>query len=348
MKPCLLIATTNQGKFKEISALLHTLPLELVSLLDVGKNLDSRLVAPKETEKTLQGNALLKAEYYSKQTQLLTLADDSGLFIDALNGWPGVESARIGETDEARRELVIEKVGNLPEKSRSATFHECLALVSPIDKTSFFCFGAADGQILLEPRSLGSGFGYDPIFYLPELGKTYSELTVTEKNSVSHRGKALIKIKYHLNNTYGSQQIIVPFALIIRDGKVLMSQRSEPHRKEYDGKWEFPGGRVEFGETLVENLKREVLEEVGYQVEIVKLLQHIAVESQIYPTFSYQVFLVPYVCRIIGGDGQYNDSEVAKTQWVLPDQVLDYELIGQNASMYREILSELKSVIYKL
>lgn len=344
MKPRLLIATTNKGKFKEISAFLDTLPLELVSLLDVGKN----LVAPEETEKSLQGNALLKAEYYSKQTGLLTLADDSGLFIDALDGWPGVESARIGESDEARRELVIEKLRRFPEKSRSATFHDCLALVSPADKTSFFCFGSTDGQVLLEPRSLGSGFGYDPIFYLPELDKTYSQLIAKEKNAVSHRGKALIKIKYHLSNTYGSQQIVVPFALITRDGKVLMSQRSEPHRKEYDGKWEFPGGRVEFGETLAENLKREVLEEVGYQVEVVKLLQHIAVESQMYPTFSYQVFLVPYVCRIISGDGQCNDSEVAKTQWVLPDEVLDYELIGQNASMYREILPEFKLVISKL
>ncbi len=339
----LLIATTNKGKLREIEAFLETMPFTFLSLSDLKETVQ----APKEVGGTLWENALLKARHYAEKTGYLTLADDTGIFIDTLGGWPGIMSARVSGTSEGRVAVIGEKVKTLAQDQRQASFKASLALVDPLSKVDFLAHGEARGEMLDEPGGNGSGFGfdYDVLFYSPEVKKVFSELTINEKNAVSHRGKALIRIKHHLQNTYVAKHIVVPFALIVKDEKVLMNLRNDPHRPEYHNKWEFPGGKVEFGETMHENMIREVKEEVGYDVEIIKMLQHIAVESQIHKTYAYQIFLVPYVCNIIGGKGKFSDGEVLETQWFEPDDVLNHELIGENAKMYEELLPELKEVI---
>ena len=254
-------------------------------------------------------------------------------------------SARVGSTSTEQTDLTLQKMEEVPEDKRTAHFESVTALVDPESNVEFIAHGVTQGKILTKPVEHPNPFGFDPIFYLPEMGKSYAELTTVEKNAVSHRGKALIRIKHHLQNTYVAKHIVVPFALIIKDGRVLMNLRNDPHRPEYHNKWEFPGGKVEFGETMHGNLIREVREEVGYDVQIVKMLQDIAVESQMQKTYAYQVFLVPYVCKIIGGDGKFSDGEVLETRWFDVDDVLNYELIGENERMYRAFLPELKETI---
>ncbi len=335
----LLIATTNPGKIIEIKAFLSTMPFKLITLAD----LPDEIPAPIEDSGTVTGNALLKARYYAEKTGYLTLADDGGFFIKALAGWPGVEAATIAPTNLERNELVLKALSGKTE--RSAYFEAVLILVDPDSEVEFIAHGKCAGQVLEKKVVADNGFGYDPIFYIPEVGKTFAELAVHEKNALSHRGKALIRIKHHLHNTYVAKHIVVPCGLIIRDGKILMNKRNDPHRPEYHNKWEFPGGKVELHESMHQNLQREIIEEVGYEVEIVKLLQHIAVESQVEKTYAYQVFLVPYVCRIIGGELNPSDDEVLATDWFLLDDVLNHELIGENARMYTDFLPELKAVI---
>lgn len=341
MKRELLIATTNQGKVKEILAFLEHMPFTILTLADLPKP----IVAPDEITGTVVGNATLKARYYAAASGFLTLADDGGFFIDALNGWPGAEAANTAPTVEERSQLLLDRLAGVPPQKRTAHMQAALVLVDPDSGVEFVAYGKTEGIILEKPVATDNGFGYDPIFFLPELGKTYGQLTVNEKNAVSHRGKALIRIKHHLHNTYVAKHIVVPFGLIIREGKLLMNLRNDPHRPEYHHTWEFPGGKVEFGETMHENMVREIKEEVGYDVEIVKMLQHIAVENQMQKTFAYQVFLVPYVCRITGGDGTFSDAEVIESRWFDLDDVTNQNLIGENATMYREFLPELKAMV---
>ncbi|HYE60069.1 MAG TPA: RdgB/HAM1 family non-canonical purine NTP pyrophosphatase [Candidatus Kapabacteria bacterium] len=342
MKRQLLIATTNEGKYAEVYHFLETLEFDLVSLSDIKISINP----PEESGETLEKNALLKAKYYGEKTGLLTIADDTGLFIDALLGWPGVHSARVADTDEARRHTVLKKMKDIPLNERGAYFQSVMCLYDPTEKTSFMSTGKTGGIIAeKEGSNQINVFGYSTIFFLPEVGKTYGELTLAEKNSVGHRGRALLRMKYHLQNTYSAKNIVVPCALVIKDSQILMQLRNDPHRPDYHNKWEFPGGGVNFGEQLYDNIKRETMEEVGYQVEVVRLLQHIAVESQTYPTFRYQVYLIPYVCKITGGDGVYRDEEVLGVRWFDLDEVLDYPLIGENAKMYQTFLPELKETV---
>lgn len=337
----LLIATTNAGKAAEIKAYLGTMPFTLVSLLD----LPEIISAPEEDAGTVSGNALLKARYYAAKTGLLTLADDAGFFIEALGGWPGVDAALVPGNADEKIQTVLEKLGS--ETNRAAYWESVLALVDPDSGVEYLSHGKTTGSITNEKQGTG-GHGYDPIFLVPERQRTYAELSMVEKNAVSHRGKALVKIKYHLQNTYVAKHIVVPCGLIIQDGKVLMNKRNDPHRPEYHDKWEFPGGKVEFGETMHENMKREIREEVGYEVEIVQLLQHIAVESQMQKTYAYQVILVPYVCKITGGALNPSDEEVLSTAWFELEDVTNHELIGENARMFNQFLPELKVVVKEL
>ena len=143
-----------------------------------------------------------------------------------------------------------------------------------------------------------------------------------------------------------STSIQVAVGILIRpDGYFLMAQR--PEGKTYAGYWEFPGGKVEFGEQMHENMQREIREEVGYEVEIVHMLQNIRVESQQARTYAYQVFLVPYVCRITGGELKPSDEEVMETAWFDLDDVVNHPLLGDNDQMYRAFLPELKEVVAK-
>jgi len=334
----LLIATSNEGKLEEIKQFLDTLPFELIGLQDLKENIPE----PEETELTVEGNAILKAKYYGEKTGIMSLADDGGLFVDALDGWPGVKSARIADIDENRTKTVLDKMNNI--ENRKASFIVGLALYDPDKKTVFVTEGETRGTILKEVFVGGTNnYGFNPIFFVDDMKKVYAEMSLQEKNSVSHRGKALNKIKHYLQNQYRARDIVVPISLVIKDGKILSNLRNDPHRPEYHKKWEFPGGGMEIGENMQENLIRETKEEAGYDIEIIKMLQYIHVEYQ--KDYNYQVYLVPYVCKIVGGDGVYSDAEVLEMEFFELDELLNKDLVGENKKLYTKLLPELKEVI---
>jgi XTP/dITP diphosphohydrolase len=184
--PKLLLATNNEGKVREYKHMLKDLPLELLSLAELGIK-----TGVDEVGETLEENARLKATTLSRESQLLTLADDSGLEVEVLGGEPGRLSARYageGASDRDRVEYLLSRLKDVPEEKRSARFRCVIAIAQP-DGEVELCQGECRGVIALEPRG-EAGFGYDPIFYLPELGKTMAELSLEEKNKVSHRGRA--------------------------------------------------------------------------------------------------------------------------------------------------------------
>lgn len=181
----LAIATNNQHKLQEIRAVLGDSFEELLSLKDLGIDVDVE-----ETGTTLEENALIKARAILALSGIATLADDTGLMVDALNGAPGVYSARYaGEehNDAKNRALLLKNLNGV--KDRSAHFATVIALCYPNGKT-LTASGRVNGEILLSERGT-EGFGYDSLFFSTELGKTFAEATQAEKNSVSHRGRAL-------------------------------------------------------------------------------------------------------------------------------------------------------------
>ena len=182
----LLLATTNQGKVREYRHLLKGLPFTLVTPADEGID-----TVVEEKQETFAENARLKAVAYSGLSSLVTLADDSGLEVDALSGEPGVISARFaGEKagDKDNVELLLARLKEVPWEKRTARFKCVIAIAAPGGRTEL-CHGECQGLIAFEPRG-ENGFGYDPVFYLPEFGKTIAELPMEIKNRVSHRGKA--------------------------------------------------------------------------------------------------------------------------------------------------------------
>lgn len=181
----LAIATNNQHKLQEIRAILGDSFDELLSLKDLGIDVDVE-----ETGTTLEENALIKARAILALSGIATLADDTGLMVDALNGAPGVYSARYaGEehNDAKNRALLLKNLDGV--KDRSAHFATVIALCYPDGKT-LTASGCVNGEILLSERGT-EGFGYDSLFFSTELGETFAEATQAEKNSVSHRGRAL-------------------------------------------------------------------------------------------------------------------------------------------------------------
>ncbi|HET6982244.1 MAG TPA: RdgB/HAM1 family non-canonical purine NTP pyrophosphatase [Myxococcaceae bacterium] len=179
----LLVATRNAGKLREVRARVQG--LEVVSLDDVPP-----MPEVEETEDTLEGNARLKALAGARGTGLWTVSDDSGLFVDALDGAPGVRSARyVPGTDADRIEALLQAMERVPEAERGAAFRCVLALSSP-DGEVRFASGQCRGAILRAPRGTG-GFGYDPVFLVRELGRTMAELDLAEKSRISHRARAL-------------------------------------------------------------------------------------------------------------------------------------------------------------
>lgn len=184
----LLIATNNPGKAREYQEILADLPVDLTFPTDEGLTLD-----PEETGSTFEENAIIKARAFAQASSLLTLADDSGLEIDALNGEPGVYSARYGNTakedHQGRYRRVLEKLTNTPAEKRTARF-KCVVAVATGERLVGTADGAVEGVITFAPKGEG-GFGYDPIFLVPEFGRTMAELTPDEKNSISHRSRAV-------------------------------------------------------------------------------------------------------------------------------------------------------------
>jgi XTP/dITP diphosphohydrolase len=184
----LLVATNNPGKLREYQEILADLPVELMSPVDAGLSLD-----PEETGSTFEENAVIKAQAFARASGLLTLADDSGLEIDALNGEPGVYSARYGNTaqkdHESRYRLVLEKLAATPAQKRTARFR-CVVALAAGETVVGTAAGAVEGVITFAPKGDG-GFGYDPIFFVPQFERTMAELTSAEKNSISHRSRAV-------------------------------------------------------------------------------------------------------------------------------------------------------------
>ena len=187
----LLVATRNKGKKLEYTALLQGLGIDLVSLADMSIDM-----IVEESGKTYTDNALLKARAYAAITGLPTLADDSGLEVDALDGAPGVYSARYGGEglgEEAQYRLLLQELSEVPEKSRTALFRCVIALVWT-DGREDVVEGICKGRIADEPHG-ENGFGYDPVFYIPERGCCMAELPQEIKNRISHRARAAQAIR---------------------------------------------------------------------------------------------------------------------------------------------------------
>ncbi|MDT2011422.1 ribonuclease PH [Carnobacterium divergens] len=187
----LLIATRNKGKAKEFEALFAKKGWSIKTLLDFPEIPDVD-----ETGTTFEENALLKAETIAQTLNMVVLADDSGLKVDALGGQPGVYSARFAgeaKSDAANNAKLLHELTDVPDAERTAQFHCTLALAMP-DKESLVVSGEVDGVILAIPRG-DNGFGYDPLFYVPRLEKTMAELSGEEKNQNSHRSQALMQLE---------------------------------------------------------------------------------------------------------------------------------------------------------
>lgn len=191
----LVLATHNQDKVAEITALLENLPLKVLTLEDFPQ------VGPiAETGTTLRENALLKARTVNRITGRPALADDTGLEVEALGGAPGVHSARWAGEGASYRDNVnklLKEMQSLPPERRQARFRTVAALVD--SPREHWTEGVVKGVITTNPRG-GDGFGYDPVFLIPGVGKTYAELSAQEKNSHSHRGLALRKLHPILEN----------------------------------------------------------------------------------------------------------------------------------------------------
>lgn len=189
----ILLATTNKGKLKEFQSILKDLPIKIVSLDDIDPTLITKIDV-KETGDTFEENAIIKATIYGKATKLITICDDSGLVVDALDGKPGVHSKRFGPTDKARNNKLLTKLEGVPDSKRSARFVCVIAIYDPTTNKIITTHGTCEGHITHQPQGQ-NGFGYDPVFYSRELKKTFAQCNSKEKNQVSHRGKALNKAK---------------------------------------------------------------------------------------------------------------------------------------------------------
>ena len=187
----IVFATTNAGKIKEIKEILSDFDVEVASMKEMNITADIE-----ENGATFEENSLIKARAVSKLTGLPALADDSGLEVDYLNGEPGIYSARyLGrDTDyDYKNNYIIDKLKEAKGEERSARFVCVISLVLP-DGREFVKKGVMEGRIGYEIKG-ENGFGYDPIFFLPEYGKTSAEISAEEKNKISHRGKALSAMK---------------------------------------------------------------------------------------------------------------------------------------------------------
>ena len=188
MEHKIVFATSNAGKMREIREILKDLGAEILSMKEAGVDID--IV---EDGDTFAANALIKAKAVWEKTGGIVLADDSGLVIDALNGEPGVYSARYGGpdciSDSDRINYLLKKLGNVPEGKRTAKFVSVITLVTP-DGKEIVARGECPGHILFERHGNG-GFGYDPVFFAEDAGCTFAELAPEQKNQISHRARAL-------------------------------------------------------------------------------------------------------------------------------------------------------------
>ena len=199
MKRKLLVASSNKGKIEEIKDHFKELKFNFITP-DQFDNLEEVI----EDGSTLEENALKKARDRAYKTKLLTLADDTGLEVDYLDGKPGIYSARFAHenaTYEENNDKLLELLKDVPYEKRTAHFRTVVAVVDPLEEKEYTVSGICRGYIL-EKRRGEQGFGYDPLFYIPEHDKTFAEMTVSLKNKISHRANALEKMKKVLKSRY--------------------------------------------------------------------------------------------------------------------------------------------------
>lgn len=197
MRQSILVATKNQGKVREFSDMMGDLQIDWVGLKDLGITLEVV-----ESGATFLENARLKATQYGSMAGLLTLADDSGLEVDALGGAPGVYTARYGGeglTATERLLLLLENMEQVPDAERTARFRCVIVLADGHGRVLAETEGVCEGLITRAPAGDG-GFGYDPIFYLPAYGQTMAQLPAAQKHQVSHRGQAVRRLVPYLKN----------------------------------------------------------------------------------------------------------------------------------------------------
>ena len=190
-----LVATTNPGKVVEYQAILSDTGIQLLGLPEVGVDFEVG-----ESGQTFEENARMKARVYADESGLLTLADDSGLCVDALGGGPGIFSARYGPDPVSRIERLLAEMAEVPDERRTARFVCIIALAEPGGVTHTF-EGVCEGRIARQPSGT-HGFGYDPVFYLPEYDQTMAELPLSLKNEISHRARAAARLKAWLAENF--------------------------------------------------------------------------------------------------------------------------------------------------
>ena len=198
MEHRIIFATGNEGKMREVRLILADLGMEIISMKEAGASCEIE-----ETGSSFAENAEIKARAVWKQTGHIVLADDSGLVVDYLGGEPGIYSARyMGEDTsyEIKNQAIIDRVAEAKEEERTARFVSAIAAVLP-DGTILHTEGTVEGKIAHQPAGI-EGFGYDPIFYLPEYGMTSAQIPIEKKNEISHRGKALEAMKQKLKGLY--------------------------------------------------------------------------------------------------------------------------------------------------
>ncbi|MFZ7239933.1 RdgB/HAM1 family non-canonical purine NTP pyrophosphatase [Avibacterium avium] len=197
MKQKIVLATGNQGKVREMADVLADFGFEVIAQTDLG------IESPEETGLTFVENALLKARYAAKMSGLPAIADDSGLVVNALNGEPGLYSARYAgvdgeQADAENRKKLLQKLTNVPVGERQAKFVSCIVLLQhETDPSPIIAEGECAGEITFEEKG-ENGFGYDSLFFYPEKDRTFAELDTAEKKKISHRAKALAVLKERL------------------------------------------------------------------------------------------------------------------------------------------------------
>ncbi len=198
MEHRIIVATGNEGKMREVRLILADLGIEIISMKEAGVSCEIE-----ETGSSFAENAEIKAKAVWEQTGHIVLADDSGLVVDYLGGEPGIYSARyMGEDTsyEIKNQAIIDRVAEAKEEERTARFVSAIAAVLP-DGTILHTEGTVEGEIAYQPAGT-EGFGYDPIFYLPEYGMTSAQIPIEKKNEISHWGKALEAMKQKLKGLY--------------------------------------------------------------------------------------------------------------------------------------------------
>ena len=194
----ILIGTQNQGKLQEYRDLLKDTPINIVGLDDIGLG----KLDVDETGTTFEANAIIKAQAYAQASKMYALADDSGLCVDALEGRPGIYSARYGGEgldNAGRRQKLLGELASVPEDKRTARFECVIVVASPDGKSTLMAQGTCEGRIALRESDGDSGFGYDPIFIPAGHDKTFADIPESEKNAMSHRGIALNNLTPKLN-----------------------------------------------------------------------------------------------------------------------------------------------------